>query len=428
MSRSFLFLTAIALGAVAAPGALPAQERAPTRAEASKARSRAERDRARTDAQTGPRIHISSSDLGIRVSLPEGLGRDIQAALHTGLHEGLNGLGAGLGAGIAGLAAGLASLDGIVITDDDADRRSDHDRDRDRRSPVRQEDLRIDTTISAGRNTNVELKLISGPITVTSWDRDEIRVRATSTEIPIYFDRSGGSVRAGVRDENRWTRKGSGSGKQTMEVMVPVGTRVSASSVSGTVSVRGVRGEVEASSVSGNVDASEIARRARLNSVSGSVVADRIDGDVRANTVSGRVTLSDVEGDVEAETVSGAIQLRGVRSSRVKTNSLSGRVTYDGTIERDGRYEFHSFSGTIDLLLPTSAAGSVGVQTFSGSIDSDFTMTLRPGASRSLASGRGSNRNMEFTIGEGGGARLSAQTFSGNINLRRGRPRSDDRE
>ena len=68
MSRSFLFLTAIALGAVAAPGGLPAQERAPTRAEASKARS-AERDRARTEDRTGPRIHISAYDIGLKFSL-----------------------------------------------------------------------------------------------------------------------------------------------------------------------------------------------------------------------------------------------------------------------------------------------------------------------------------------------------------------------
>ena len=57
-------------------------------------------------------------------------------------------------------------------------------------------------------------------------------------------------------------------------------------------------------------------------------------------------------------------------------------------------------------------------------------MTLRPGTQHSPGRGRSfGNRNMEFMLGEGGGARLSAQTFSGNINIRRGaRPRSDDRE
>jgi DUF4097 and DUF4098 domain-containing protein YvlB len=253
-----------------------------------------------------------------------------------------------------------------------------------------------------------------------------VRVRASSTEIPIYFDRSGNGVRAGVRDENRWSRNGSRRGRQSMEVTVPVGTRVSASSISGTISVRGVRGELEASSVSGNVEASEITRRARLNSVSGSVAADRIDGDVVANGVSGGVTLADVDGDVEVQTVSGAIRLRGIRSSNVKTNSVSGRISYEGGFEREGRYDFNSFSGSLDLALPASAAGSLGLQTFSGSIDSDFAITMQPGAQRSL-SGRG-RRNLEFTVGEGGGARLTAQTFSGSINLRRGSLRTDDRE
>jgi len=51
---------------------------------------------------------------------------------------------------------------------------------------------------------------------------------------------------------------------------------------------------------------------------------------------------------------------------------------------------------------------------------------MQPGAQRGL-SGRG-KRNLEFTLGEGGGARLTAQTFSGNINLRRGTLRTDNRE
>jgi hypothetical protein len=53
------------------------------------------------------------------------------------------------------------------------------------------------------------------------------------------------------------------------------------------------------------------------------------------------------------------------------------------------------------------------VQTFSGEVNSDFPMTLQPG-SRSGNRGRG----MQFTIG-GGGARISAQTFSGDITIER---------
>ncbi|HVT39267.1 MAG TPA: hypothetical protein VHE78_09500, partial [Gemmatimonadaceae bacterium] len=53
------------------------------------------------------------------------------------------------------------------------------------------------------------------------------------------------------------------------------------------------------------------------------------------------------------------------------------------------------------------------LQTFSGSITSSFPMTLQPGE-RSRRSGR----KMQFTIGNGS-ARISAQTFSGDITIER---------
>jgi DUF4097 and DUF4098 domain-containing protein YvlB len=437
MSRTLVTLTMLALGAVAAPagpgGDLAAQssrERAAARADSARADSA--RQRARSESRGGTHVHVSGGDLaglgealqlGLRLVLNEGVGRGLGSALDAGLR----GVEAGIVEGMEGLAEGLATLDGALADDEHSHerRRDDDRRDRRDRSEARLQDYRIDSTVSLGRNGSVELKLISGPITVTAWDRDEVRVRATSTEIPIYLDRSGSSVRAGVRDENRWSRSGGGRGRQTMEVMVPVGTRVSASSISGDVSVRGVRGEVEASSVSGDIAASEITRRARLNSVSGSVVADRIEGDVVANGVSGGVTLTDVDGDLEVQTVSGAIRLRGIRSANVKSNSVSGRVSYEGSFERDGRYDFNSFSGAINLGLPANASGSLGIQTFSGSIDSDFAITMQPGMQRGTGP---SKRNLEFTLGEGGGARLTAKTFSGSINLRRGALRADNRE
>jgi glycosyltransferase involved in cell wall biosynthesis len=63
------------------------------------------------------------------------------------------------------------------------------------------------------------------------------------------------------------------------ELMVPVGTRVEASGVSGDVTVRGTRAAVEVSSVSGDVEVVDAASRASINSVSGEVTARGIAGD-----------------------------------------------------------------------------------------------------------------------------------------------------
>jgi DUF4097 and DUF4098 domain-containing protein YvlB len=291
-------------------------------------------------------------------------------------------------------------------------------RDRDRERDDR-ETFRIDTTVTIGRGGSVDLGLVSGDVIVTAWNRDEVQIKAYSEVIPLRFEHVGNTVRVNTVS-GRYRR----SGDQKMEVVVPVGTRVSASSVSGDVSVRGVRGEIEASAVSGDVVVDGAVRRASVSTVSGELRARAIEGDVRANTVSGDLSVEDVAGEVDAHSVSGEIDIRRARSGRVRTESVSGETTYEGTIDRDGRYDFNTHSGSVRLLLPANAAATLSLQTFSGSIDSDFQMTMGPTSDQ----GRGrSRRRMEFTI-NGGGARITAETFSGSVTIERAPARSSERE
>ena len=96
----------------------------------------------------------------------------------------------------------------------------------------------------------------------------------------------------------------------------------------------------------------------------------------------------------------------------LRTESVSGELAYEGSFDSQGRYEFHSQSGDIRLRLPATSGGSVRVETFSGSVDSDFPMTMQPGDHR-----MGDHpRRLEFTFGQGS-ARITAETFSGDITI-----------
>lgn len=284
------------------------------------------------------------------------------------------------------------------------------DRDRDRE---RDATYRVDTTVTVGRDATVDLSLITGDVIVTASSRDEVRIRAYSEVIPLRFEHVGNSVRLSTVS-GQYRR----SGDQRMEVVVPIGARVRASSVSGDVDVRGVKGELEATAVSGDVTVADVTRRAVLRTVSGELRAQRIDGDVRARSVSGDLRLEHVDGEVDAETTSGEIDLIDVRSSNVHTESISGELTYEGTIARDGRYDFSSHSGTVRLVVPSDAAVTLSVSSFSGTVNSEIPATLSP-SSRDGRDSRGpSRRRMELTL-NGGGARVTAQTFSGNIVIER---------
>jgi len=85
-----------------------------------------------------------------------------------------------------------------------------------------------------------------------------------------------------------------------------------------------------------------------------------------------------------------------------------------GGIDPSGRYEFSAHSGDIRLGIPGNTSAQLSVSTWSGALDSpDFPITLRPGE-HSVGSGQA--KRFTFDIG-GGAARISAETFSGDITI-----------
>ena len=301
------------------------------------------------------------------------------------------------------LLAALVAPGALHAQRDDDDRDEDHD-DRRRGRDVA---TRIDTTVSLARRGEANLSLIAGRVTVRGWDRGEARVRAESEGAALRFEHSGSRI--ALREDGRSRSRGDDT---RYDVTVPYGTRLVVRTTSGDVSTLDVRGEVEVGTTSGDVRIENASGRTLFESVSGEVTGRGLAGPVRGRSVSGEVTLERVTGDVEVETVSGEIELNQVRAAFVRLETVSGDVGFTGPLDRAGRYEFNSHSGTITLALPADAGAQVSVETFSGDLDTAFPLTLTP-------NDRGGRpRRFEFSLG-GGGARLTAESFSGDVVLRR---------
>ena len=263
----------------------------------------------------------------------------------------------------------------------------------------------IDTTVRIDRGGTVDLSLVSGTIRVTGWDRPDVKISAvTDGDARLRFDANSSRITLSVDHEQRRPRY-SRHGDARYVVSVPRGTRLSLEAVSGDITATGSQGEIDASSVSGSVDVTGGVREVNAESVSGAVRVSQVNGNLRAESVSGGVRAENVSGNVEASTVSGGIRLIDIQSRDVRTETVSGEIIYTGTIEGGGKYDFESHSGTLRLNIPRSAGANVSVETFSGDVNTDFTVVRQPGDRR---------RNFEFTIGDGR-ARISAQTFSGGI-------------
>lgn len=265
----------------------------------------------------------------------------------------------------------------------------------------------IDTTMAfAASGGVVDLGLVSGQITVRGWSRAEARIHASSEDGGIRFEHSAARILLEA-DRHR------GESDAEFDLTVPFGTKVLMRSTSGDLHSLGVKGEIEARTISGELDVSEVVGPANLENVSGDVRARDINGNLRVNAVSGGVELQHVTGDVDISTVSGDIALPDSRSRMVRMGSVSGEITYGGPIDPAGRYDFRSHSGDITLRIPADANAALSMETFSGSIDSQFRITIdgtNPGTRH------GSGHHIDTTLGKGG-PQVTVETFSGDIRL-----------
>jgi DUF4097 and DUF4098 domain-containing protein YvlB len=283
----------------------------------------------------------------------------------------------------------------------DRDReRADRERERERERRQREMAGSLDTKVAFDARGIVTVTCPQGSVIVTGSDRNEIKVRARTENGAIRFTSNG--TRATLEPAS-----GRGCNDGRFEITVPVGSKVSARSWSGSVSVKGVHGDLETRTQSADVDIRD-AGRIDVESLSGDVTIQVVNGESMIHTVSGDIQLGAVRGDVEIETVSGDIDLRDVVAKQIRTHTTSGDVDFSGQILADGRYEYSTHSGEIRLALPADVGAQLNVSTYNGGIESDFPITLK--------TGEHDNKRLSFTLGQGN-ARITAETFSGDITL-----------
>ena len=268
----------------------------------------------------------------------------------------------------------------------------------------------LDTVVMFDAHGALTVSCPGGSVVVTGSDRNEIKVRARTENGAIRFTSNG--TRATLEPSS-----GRGCSDGRFEVTVPTGTKLSATTWSGSVSIRGVHGEIEARAQSGEVQIRDAGDRLDIESLSGDVSIVGVTGETKVNTISGAIDLSAARGDVTAETVSGDVDLRDVIAKQVRIHTTSGDVSYSGSILDGGRYEFNTHSGELTLGLPSDIGAELSVSTFSGGMESDFPITLKAGEH---GIGAAQAKRLNFTLGRGS-ARIVAETFSGDITIQRRR-------
>jgi hypothetical protein len=196
-------------------------------------------------------------------------------------------------------------------------------------------------------------------------------------------------------------------------VSTPANTRLTIGSVSGSIKVSDIKGELAANSISGSVHIANAGRIAGAKSISGDVeiVDTQTDGAVEAQSISGSVLLRKLNARrIDIGSVSGSIAIQDVQCDRVEAHSVSGDVEFAGALAKGGRYELNSHSGNVRMAISGGTGFEIEANSFSGSVRSDFSLTAQV---NSDADRRG-RRSLHGVFGDGS-AVLDITTFSGSV-------------
>ena len=252
--------------------------------------------------------------------------------------------------------------------------------------------------------------------------RTQLRVNADGT-----FDDTDHEL-WGWANHSRVEIRDSGTGLEAfadMVVSVPKGQRIALHWGVGEALVTNVDGDVRVAVAASRVTAEHTRGTLKLDTGSGGVSVTDAQGDVSLDTGSGGVTVNGVHGetllidtgsgsiqggDIDVKTLkmdvgSGGLQLNRIKASRVAADAGSGGVdlSFLGPITD---LTAEAGSGGVTIRLPAAQNADVDIETGSGGIDTDF----------SISTSRFARNRVRGTIGNGG-ARIRVEAGSGTVRL-----------
>jgi hypothetical protein len=284
-----------------------------------------------------------------------------------------------------------------------------------------------DTAFSVPRNAVIDITVRTGRLIVRGTDRStaELRsddapytLRASAVGVSISSNDNGAASRSSSRRSSRY------GNESRLELTVPRGVRLVVNAGTADVDVQDIGGDVEVHSLSGDVTLRAIGGRTMVETMSGDLRLVEGGLDARVTTMSGDITLRGLKGEADVHTTSGDVVLSMTRASRVKAESVSGDITFDGDVTDDAQLSIQTHSGDVTVRIPESTRGVVDVSTFNGDFSANRPLTTT--GSDAPNRERRAREAQRYEFGGGGGVRVSVSTFNGDIRFDRGTRRPPD--
>jgi lia operon protein LiaG len=299
----------------------------------------------------------------------------------------------------------------------------------------------VNAELTRGGADAAKLKVVTGEI--DGWQT--LRVLYPDSHIQYAQLSGGSSTQLRVKEDGTFgdddDREGKPRGKRftitgpgvsggldahaNLKVTVPPGKRVAIYLAVGKVSVTNVDGDLSVDAASAPVTSSGTRGELTIDVGSGAVQVTEARGELSVDTGSGAVSVSGIRGEqIDIDTGSGDVTASDIRSNELSVETGSGDIevtglvapqvaleTGSGSVSADVQGEVWNVnvqtgSGDVTLKLPPTRGAEVDIETSSGDIETDFSVSVTRHA-RDHLTGR---------IGDGRG-KIAIETGSGGIKL-----------
>ena len=257
--------------------------------------------------------------------------------------------------------------------------------------------------------------------------RTEERAQELAEQVEVRLEPAGAGLKV-VTDGPHTT--GNTWYSVSLDVKLPVQTRLTLTTGDGAVHVKDITGAVDARTSDGSIEAEAIKGNVKLNTSDGHITGTRLetemldvhtnDGSIKitdasaktctAKTSDGNVTLADVRADsVSANTGDGAIRCQRLAADRLECHTSDGliHIDYAQDAPKAPNVTATTSSGGITFTAPPGLSAAIDASTGDGSIHTSLPITIEGKVGRSLT-GR---------VGDGEG-KIHLRTHDGSITIR----------
>jgi Putative adhesin len=255
-------------------------------------------------------------------------------------------------------------------------------------------------TFSTISNPDINLTNLTGTVIVRGWTEPRVhavytlaspRIEIDTTSIPETGQIQKVELATHLLDP---TLQGARA-RVDYTMDVPVGSSVEIRNPQGVVRIERLNGDTWAASVGGSIFISDS---------SGEVVARSVGGEIQVVRSSGYVEVSSVTGD---------LKFLSPMSSRIRAETTSGQIFYEGNLFPAANYVMETYSGDINVLCPRSSSFELAARSVHGKVIHELKVNRR--LHHESVSGYG---NALYGTHNEGAASLELTSFRGNIYIR----------